>query len=87
MVLVIETPTGRFHSLDIHTALVTKAIDINVTRIPGDLHSVMVSVKAKVHNGQNSATVTISTLKPFIVLITMHKRRKYDYTTYFIIFL
>lgn len=31
MVLVIETPTGRFHSLDVHTALVTKAIDIGVT--------------------------------------------------------
>lgn len=67
MVLVIETPTGRFHSLHIHTALVTKAIDINVTRIPGDLHSIMVSVKAKVHDGQNSAIVTISTLKWFIV--------------------
>lgn len=51
MVLVIETPTGRFHSLDVHTALVTKAIDIGVTRVPGNLHSVMISVQAKVHDG------------------------------------
>lgn len=74
MVLVIETPTGRFHNLDVHTALVTKAIDIGVTRVPGNLHSVMISVQAKVHDGQNSAIATISTLKPFIVLITMHTR-------------
>jgi hypothetical protein len=63
MVLVIESPLGRLHSLHIHTPLVTKTIDVGVTRVPDDLHTIMIRVKAEVYDGQNLSRASLSTLQ------------------------
>lgn len=63
MVFVIEIFIGRFYSFYIYIVFVIKAININVIRILGDFYFVMVSVKVKVYNGQNSVSVIIFILK------------------------
>lgn len=63
MVFVIEIFIGRFYSFYIYIVFVIKAININVIRILGDFYFVMVSVKVKVYDGQNSVSVIIFILK------------------------